>query len=42
VGSKELHQDRLDGLGLVQESLSANLEAANGLGVDVVLVHEGG
>lgn len=41
-GSEELHQDGLDGLGLVQEGLGADLEAADGLGVDVVLLHEGG
>ena len=42
VWGKQLHQDRLDRLGLVQKGLSADLEAADGLGVDVVLVHEGG
>lgn len=42
VLTEELHENGLDGLGLVQESLSANLEAADGLGVDVVLVEEGG
>lgn len=41
VGSKQLHQNGLDGLGLVQESLSADLETTDRLGVDVVLVHEG-
>lgn len=39
---EQLHQDRLDGLGLVEQSLRTNLQAANGLGVDVVLAEEGG
>jgi len=39
---EQLHQDGLDGLGLVQEGFGADLKATNGLGVDVVLVHEGG
>ena len=42
VRSEKLHENRLDGLGLVQKGLSANLESSNGLGVDVVFVHEGG
>jgi hypothetical protein len=42
VGSEQLHEDGLDGLGLIQKGLSADLESANGLRVDVVLVHEGG
>lgn len=40
--SEELHQNGLDGLRLVQECLGADLKAADGLGVDVVLLHEGG
>lgn len=42
VRSEKLHENGLDGLGLVQKGLSANLESSNGLGVDVVFVHEGG
>lgn len=39
---KELHQNGLDGLGFVQESLSTDFETTNGLGVDVVFAKEGG
>jgi hypothetical protein len=42
VRSEKLHENGLDGLGLVQQGLGANLESSNGLGVDVVFVHEGG
>lgn len=42
VRSEKLHENGLDGLGLVQKGLSANLESSNGLGVDVVFVHERG
>lgn len=42
VGGEQLHQDGLDGLGLVQEGLGADLETANGLGVDIVLLHHVG
>ena len=38
--SKELHQDGLAGLGLVNDGLGADLEAANILGGDVVLGEE--
>lgn len=39
-GSKELHQHGLDGLGLVQHGLCADLEASNRLGVDGVFAEE--
>lgn len=41
-GLEQLHQHGLDRLGLVQNGLGADFEAANGLGVDVVLAQEGG
>lgn len=42
VVTKELHQDGLDRLGLVQHGLGTDLEAANGVGVDLVLLEEVG
>lgn len=42
VVAEQLHEDRLAGLGLVQEGLCADLEAANGVGVDLVLLEEVG
>jgi hypothetical protein len=39
---EQLHENRLDRLGLVEQGLSADLEAANGLGVDVVLLEKRG
>jgi len=42
VGGEQLHQDRLDGLGLVQQSLSSDFQTTNGLGVNVVLLHHVG
>jgi len=38
---EQLHQDRLDRLGLVEQSLSADLHSADGRRVDVVLLEEG-
>lgn len=38
---EQLHQDRLDRLGLVEQGLGADFHAANRLGVDVVLLEEG-
>lgn len=38
--SEELHKHRLDGLGLVEQSLGADFEAANVLGIDIVLLDE--
>jgi hypothetical protein len=37
-----LHEDGLDGLGLIKESLGTDFEAANILGVDVVFLEERG
>lgn len=42
VRSQKLHQDGLDGLGLVQQGLGTDLQTANGVGVDVVLAKKGG
>jgi len=39
---KQLHQDRLDRLRLVEQRLGADLEAANGFGVDAVLLEQRG
>ena len=39
---EQLHKNRLDRLRLVEQGLSADLEAANGLGVDVVLLEKRG
>lgn len=39
---EELHQDRLDRLGLVKERLGADLEASDGLGVYAVLLEQRG
>lgn len=39
---KQLHQDRFHRLGLVQQRLGADLEAADCLGVDVVLLEQRG
>lgn len=38
--SKQLHQHRLDRLGLIQDGLGTDLETANGHGVDIVLAEE--
>ena len=38
--SEEVHEGSLDGLGLVNDGLSANINTTNGLGVDVVLFEE--
>lgn len=35
--AKEVHEDRLDRLGLVDNGLGADVDATNGLGVDIVL-----
>lgn len=40
VVAKQLHQDRLDRLGLVEDGLSANLEAADRVDVDVVVLEQ--
>lgn len=40
VVAEQLHEHRLDRLGLVQESLRADLKATNGVGVDVVVLDE--
>lgn len=40
VVAKELHQNRLDRLGLVQDGLSADLESADRVGVDIVLLEQ--
>ena len=40
VVAKQLHQDTLDGLGLVEDGLSTDLEAADRVGVDVVVLQE--
>lgn len=37
---EELHEDRLDRLGLVEQSFGANFETADVLGVDIVLLEE--
>ena len=37
-GSEEVHEDGLDGLGLVNDSLRTDIEASDGAGVDVVLL----
>lgn len=39
---EELHENRLDGLGLVQKGLSTNLQTTNRGGVDAVLLEERG
>lgn len=40
VVTEELHEDRLDRLGLVKNCLSADLEATDGVCIDVVLLEE--
>lgn len=42
VLAEKLHQDRLDGLGLVEKSLGTDLEAADGVGVDLIVLEEAG
>lgn len=42
VLAEKLHEDRLDGLGLVENGLSSDLEASNGVCVDVVFGDEVG
>lgn len=42
VVAEKLHQDGLDGLGLIQEGLRADFQAANRVGVDFVLLEEVG
>lgn len=39
---KQLHEDRLDRLGLVEQRLGAHLETANRLGIDIVFLEQGG
>ena len=41
-GGEEVHEDGLDRLGLVDDGLSADIEATDGFGVDVVALQEGG
>lgn len=40
IVTEQLHQNRLDRLGLVQNGLGANLQATNRVGVDVVLLEQ--
>ena len=40
VVAKQLHQNRLDGLGLVEDGLGTDLEAADRVGVDIVVLEE--
>ena len=42
VVAEQLHDHRLDGLGLVQKGLGTDLETANGVGVDLVLLEQVG
>lgn len=39
-GSKEVHEDSLDGLGLVNDGLGTDIETTNAAGVNVVLLEE--
>jgi hypothetical protein len=39
---KKIHEDGLDGLGLVNNSFCADLKASNRLGVNVVFAHQTG
>lgn len=40
VFTKQLHEDRLDGLGLVEDGLGTDFETSNGVGVDLVLAQQ--
>lgn len=40
VGGEEVHENSLDRLGLVNDGLGSNIEAANGVGINVVLLQE--
>lgn len=42
VVTEELHKNRLDGLGLVENGLGTDFQATNGVGVNVVLAQEAG